>query len=193
MACSRRSSVSPPSSERSAQEGAIGGDGGVFESKGARLTVPPGAVKTPRVYSIKRVTGPELADWPKGSAVGWVFDPAGEHFRAPATIELPSEGGATGEVMCQPVTGQRMTVPFDPTLGSHGYRFHVAELPRRCAVYTAERASVLQDARERQAEVVAKQNEQFKWSIQSELCNPHLLVRANAGKSLREPPGIGGC
>jgi hypothetical protein len=193
VACSRR--TGPPSLGSSPQakpDGTIAGDGGVLESEGARITIIAGAVRTPRVYSVKRVTGAALADWPRGTAAGYVFEPAGEHFRVPATVELPSEG-VGGEVMCQPLSGERMTVPFDPALGSHGYRFHVAELPRRCAVYTAERAAILQSARERQGEVIADLNERHKWTVQSELCNPHMLVRANAGKALREPPGIGGC
>src|SRR5262249_58859860 len=87
----------------------------------------------------------------------------------------------------------RMTVTFGRAAESQAYRVHVPELPRGCAIYTAAHTAALESARTRGGEVVAKQNESHKWSVQSEICNPNTLVRANAGKSLREPPGVSGC
>ncbi len=170
----------------------IGEPGGVVASEGARLTVPEGAVRTPYVYTITRVTGPALADWPRGTHEGFVFEPAGKRFRVPATIELPHPDG-DGEVMCQPFAGERLTVPFDATPANQPFRFHVAELPRRCAVYTPEHARALKAARERESAAVTKQLSSFRWEAKGQVCDPHLLVRANAGKDHREPPGEGGC
>jgi hypothetical protein len=166
--------------------------GGVVLGDGARVTVPAGAVKTPYAYAIRRVTGADLADWPRGTAEGFVFEPAGKRFRIPATIELPHPEGE-GEVMCQPFSGERLVVPFDATPSHEPFRFHVAELPRRCAVYTPEHARALRAARSEENATVTKQLSSFRWEAKGKVCDPHALVRVNAGKDVREPPGEGGC
>lgn len=167
--------------------------GGVVDSNGAQVKIPAGAVKSDATYAITFVTGADLAGWPQGTAVGFAFEPAGQQFRIPVLIELPSDG-TNAEVMCQAVSGERTTLPADAADHERlHYHFHVTELPVRCAIFTAEHTAALQAAHQRHAEVVAKQNERHKWTIQSELCNPNLFARPNAGKSLEEPPGLGGC
>ena len=166
--------------------------GGIVEAEGARVTVPPGAVHTAYVYSITKVSGAALADWPRGTHEGFVFEPAGKRFRVPATIELPHLAGE-GEVMCTPYAGERMIVPFDATPADKPFRFHVVELPRRCAVYSPEHARALRAAREKEGAILDRHNKAFRWEIKGQICDPHELVRANAGKDLREPPGMAGC
>jgi hypothetical protein len=166
--------------------------GGVVDAaNGAQLTIPAGAVKSDATYSISLVSGADLAGWPQGTAFGFSFEPAGQHFRIPVLIELPNEG-VRSEVMCQLATGERMTMPADSIEEDH-YHFHVTELPARCVVFAPEHTAALQAARARHGEVVAKQNERHKWVIQSELCNPMNFSRPNAERGLEEPPGIGGC
>jgi hypothetical protein len=165
--------------------------GGVLDSDGAQLTVPAGAVKGEATYSITLVSGADLEGWPQGTAFGFVFEPAGQQFRIPVLVELPSDG-IKSEVMCQMASGERVTMPPDSVEEDH-YHFHVTELPARCTIFAAEHAAALQSARARHGEVVAKQNARNKWVIQSELCNPNLFSRPNAEKGLEEPPGIGGC
>jgi hypothetical protein len=198
MACSSNNATRPPTTPKVARahvarsrDTIIATSGGTVDSEGARFTIPAGAVKTESSYSITLVSGADLEGWPQGTTVGFLFEPAGQQFRIPVLIELPNEG-AHGEAMCQTVSGERTIVPFDSSEADH-YHFHVTELPARCAVFSPEHAAALKAARERHGEVVAKQNERHKWAIQSELCNPNLFLRPNAGRSLEEPPGIGGC
>jgi hypothetical protein len=73
------------------------------------------------------------------------------------------------------------------------FRFHVAELPRRCAVYSPEHVKALTAARAKESEVVDKNNKSHRWEMKGKVCDPHQLTRPNAGKDLREPPGVGGC
>jgi hypothetical protein len=196
-ACSGTTPNRPPATIKAAHartgrhDKTIATGGGVLESDGAQLEIPAGAVKSETTYSIMRVTGADLAGWPQGTAVGFVFEPAGQQFRIPVLIELPNDG-VHAEAMCQATSGDRMMVPSDASEGDH-YHFYVTELPERCAVYSAEHAAALQSSRERHQGVVAKQNARNRWTIQSELCNPNLFFRPNAGRSLEEPPGIGGC
>jgi formylglycine-generating enzyme len=173
----------------------IGEAGGVVEENGVRITIPAGAVRTAYRYTITKVTGDELKEWPRGTEEGIVFEPAGKRFRIPATIELlgSKDDKAGGEVMCIPYNGDRMIFSFDPDMAVRPYRFHVAELPRRCAVYSAEHAKALKSARVKESEVVEKNNKSHKWEMKGKVCDPHQLVRPNAGKDLREPPGVGGC
>ncbi len=180
-----------PTAPARTREKAIATAGGVLDSAGAQLSIPAGAVKEEATYSINRVTGADLAGWPQGTSVGFAFEPAGQQFRIPVLIELPNDG-VRAEAMCQTSAGERMIVPFDSSEGDH-YHFYVTELPERCAVYSAEHAAALESSRERHGQVVAKQNARNKWMIQSEICNPNLFLRPNAGRSLVEPPGIGGC
>jgi Sulfatase-modifying factor enzyme 1 len=173
--------------------GTIGEAGGVVVSAGVTITIPEGSVRTPHPYTVTRVGGDALRDWPRGTDVGFVFEPAGKRFRIPATIELPQAAQGGGEVMCVPYAGERMRVTFDASEAGKPYRFHVAELPRRCAVYTPEHASALRAARDEEAAIVDKNNQSHRWEVKGTVCDPHQLVRPNAGKDLREPPGIGGC
>ena len=163
----------------------------MLDANGAQLTIPAGAVKSESTYSITRVEGADLVGWPQGTSVGFVFEPAGQQFRVPVLIELPNDG-VRAEAMCQSVSGERTVVPPDAAEEDH-YHFHVTELPARCTVYSAEHTAALEAAREREGAIVAKANEKHKWMIQSELCNPNLFLRPNAGRSLVEPPGIAGC
>jgi hypothetical protein len=169
----------------------IAAGGGVVYAEGAQLTIPAGAVKSESTYAITRVSGADLAGWPRGTTVGFAFEPAGQAFRLPVLIELPMED-VRGEAVCHTVAGDRTTVPSDAATKGF-YHFHVTELPARCALYGAEHVEAVEAARARHGEVVAKQNERHKWAIQSELCNPNLFSRPNAGRMLEEPPGIGRC
>ena len=170
----------------------IGQAGGVVEAGGARLTIPRGALASERAFSIRRVTGAELADWPKGTQAGFLFTPAEERFRVPATIELPHEAGE-GEVICQTSPTDRIVLVFEVTAKLKLFPVHVSELPQRCAVYTAGHAEAFKAAKVRATEHVDRSNESFKWDIKGTVCDPRELVRPNAGKGFREPPGIGGC
>jgi hypothetical protein len=86
-----------------------------------------------------------------------------------------------------------MIVPFDATPADKPFRFHVAELPRRCAVYSPEHVKALKSAREKESAILERHNKAYRWEMKGQICDPHELVRANAGKDLREPPGLGGC
>ena len=165
--------------------------GGVLDSSGAQMTIPAGAVKSEETYSITLVSGADLEGWPQGTAFGFKFEPAGQQFRIPVLIELPTEG-VRSEAVCMAVSGERTNISADAMEEDH-YHFHVTELPARCAIYAPEHAAALAAARDRHGEVVAKQNARNKWVIQSELCNPNLFSRPNAEKGLEEPEGIGGC
>jgi hypothetical protein len=169
----------------------ISTQGGVVDSDGAQLTISAGAVSRAMTYSITLVDGADLAGWPQGTAFGFAFEPAGQEFRIPVLIELPN-GTLGAEVMCESTSGERTTLPSDAVDEFHFY-FHVTELPARCAIFAPEHAAALQAARERHGAVVTKQNERHKWTIQSELCNPNSFLRPNSGRSLVEPPGLGGC
>ncbi|HSO35709.1 MAG TPA: hypothetical protein VLT33_24440, partial [Labilithrix sp.] len=170
----------------------IGQAGGVVEGGGARLTIPRGALASERAFSLRRVTGAELADWPKGTQAGFLFTPAEERFRVPATIELPHEAGE-GEVICQTSPTDRIVLVFEVTAKLKLFPVHVIELPQRCAVYTPGHAEAFKAAKVRAGEQVDTSNESFKWDIKGTVCDPRELVRPNAGKDFREPPGIGGC
>ena len=69
----------------------------------------------------------------------------------------------------------------------------MSALPRRCAVYSPEHARALRAAREKEASQVQVGNSSHHWELKGKVCDPHDLVRPNAGKDLREPPGVGGC
>jgi hypothetical protein len=169
----------------------IGAAGGIFRGAGAQLVIPPDALTADRTFRITRVTGDALADWPRGTELGFTFEPANERFRVPITIKLPHPEGA-GEVVCQTRPGERLTFEFEAT---HDHRFpvHVSELPQRCAVYAPEHVKALKAQRDREATQVKKTNSAFHWEIKGKICDPHELVRPNAGKDYREPPGLGGC
>src|SRR6185503_5241450 len=97
----------------------------IIESSGAQITIPEGAegaVATDNIYSVTRMTGGFLAGWPQGTAVGFTFEPAGQKFRIPVLIELPSHGGRA-EAMCESATGERTTLPPDAAEKDH-YHFH---------------------------------------------------------------------
>jgi hypothetical protein len=187
-----RASAVPSESSDAAPPGTIGEAGGALDAEGVRITIPEGSVRTPHVYTVSRVTGAALSDWPRGTTVGFVFEPAGKRFRIPATIELPHSDGE-GEVMCLPYAGERMVLPFDATPAGKPFRFHVAELPRRCAVYSPEHARALRENREKESAIVDANNRSHRWEVKGKICDPHELVRPNAGKDLREPAGVGGC
>ncbi len=170
----------------------IGELGGAVAAEGASLTVPEGALRSARVFTIAAVRGEALKDWPRGTALGFVFTPAGERFRVPATIALPHADGG-GEIVCENQPGDRQQTQFDGTLDGKPLPVHVTTLPRRCAVYTPEHAKALQAARAKEAAMVDKGNSSFHWEIKGQICDPHDLVRPNAGRDLREPPGLGGC
>ena len=46
---------------------------------------------------------------------------------------------------------------------------------------------------EKSGAIVTKLNSSFKWESKGKICDPHELVRPNAGKDIVEPPGEGGC
>jgi Sulfatase-modifying factor enzyme 1 len=170
----------------------IGEAGGVLTVDGATLTVPEGALKGSRVFAIASVKGDALADWPRGTELGFVFTPAGERFRVPVTIALPHPDGG-GEIVCENQPGERQQTQYDGAFDGKPFPVHVSMLPRRCAVYTPEHAKALQAARAKEAAMVDKGNSSYHWEIKGQVCDPHDLVRPNAGRDLREPPGIGGC
>jgi len=155
--------------------------------------VPPGGFKLHHVLSVKRATESELSgDWPRGTTHGFSFEPIDKKFRVPATIELPHLD-AEGEVMCESGDGQRRHESFDISHGNKPFRFHVVELPKRCAVYSAAHAKARKNAADKEGAIVSKHNASFKWEIKGKVCDPHDLVRSNAGRDLREPAGLGGC
>ncbi len=174
--------------------GVVGEAGGVARGEGASLAIAPGALRGERTFTIRRVTGDELQArvWPRGTMVGFEFEPADEAFRIPATIELP-HGDGDGEVACQSPSGDRTVVDFESMPAATPYPIHVVQLPARCAVYTAEHVKALKAARAGEKAVADRANKSFKWEIKGKVCDPHELVRPNAGKDLHEPPGIGGC
>jgi hypothetical protein len=176
---------------KGAREQTIAPGGGVLDSDGAQLTIPAGALNREDSYSITLVEGADLAGWPQGTAYGFVFRPAGRQFRIPVLVVLPNEG-VRSEAMCETVSGERTTLPPDAA-DEISFRFHVTELPARCTVFAAEHTAALATARARQGAVVVKQNGRHKWEVQGELCNPNVFLRPNAGRSLEEPPGVGGC
>ena len=169
----------------------IGSAGGIFRGAGAQIIVPPEALTKETAFTITRVTGDALADWPRGTKLGFAFEPANERFRIPVTIKLP-HGEGEGEVVCQNRAGERLTFQFE-AMPDHRFPLHVAELPQRCAVYATEHVKALKAQRDRESTQVKKTNSSFHWEIKGKSCNPHELVRPNAGKDLREPPGLGGC
>jgi Sulfatase-modifying factor enzyme 1 len=169
----------------------IGPEGGVVEQDGVKLVVPEGALKTVRELRIVRVSESALSDWPRGTIAGYTFEPAEEPFRLPVTIELP-RAPDDGEVMCQ-VHGERLHETGPGSASGKPWRFHVGELPKRCAVYSSAHANARKAAGAREAAVVDKHNHAHRWEIKGKMCDPHELVRPNAGKDLREPPGAGGC
>jgi hypothetical protein len=169
----------------------LGAAGGIFRGEGTQIVLPPGALKEERTFKVTRVTGAALADWPRGTQVGFVFEPANERFRIPVTIKLPHPEG-DGEVICQSRPGERLEFQFEP-MPDHRFPLHVSELPQRCAVYSAEHVKALKAVRQREAAQVQKTNRSFSWESKGKTCDPHELVRPNAGKDMREPPGIGGC
>ncbi len=170
----------------------IGETGGSIEAAGVRLSIPRGALIAERAFSIQRVTAEALADWPKGTQAGFTFAPAGERFRVPVTIELPHDVGE-GQVICESAPPDQLVVQFEVTPKAKRFAVHVLELPRRCAVYTPRHARAFKTATDRAAEKVGDANRSFKWEMKGKVCDPRELVRPNAGKVLREPPGIGGC
>src|SRR5262249_14407352 len=115
-----------------------------------------------------------------------------EHFRIPVTIELPHAEG-DGMVVCQSGASGRTVLDFEAMPASTPFPLHVNELPRRCGVYSTEHVRALKAAREAEAAQVQKGNDSFHWQIKGQVCDPHDLVRPNAGRDLREPPGVGGC
>ena len=54
----------------------IGAAGGIFRGAGAQIVVPPGALTKDTAFGITRVTGDALADWPRGTKLGFAFEPA---------------------------------------------------------------------------------------------------------------------
>ncbi len=180
--------AAPP---RDAGQGPIGKAGGIFRGEGAQIIVPEDALTTDVTFKITRVTGDALADWPHGTQTGFVFEPANQRFRIPITIKLPHPEGE-GEVVCQNHPGDRLTFQFEP-MPDHRFPLHVAQLPQRCAVYATEHVRALRAQRDRESGQVKRTNDSFHWEIKGRICDPHELVRPNAGKDIREPPGIGGC
>ena len=174
-----------------ASTGAIGAAGGLYRGEGTQLVIPPDALKEDRVFKVTKVTGAALADWPRGTEVGYAFEPANERFRIPITIKLPHPAGE-GEVVCQSRPGERLEFQFE-AMPDHRFPLHVSELPQRCAVYSPEHVKALKAVRDREGTQVQKTNKSFKWELKGKTCDPHDLVRPNAGKDMREPPGLGGC
>jgi hypothetical protein len=199
VGCSGRIVHRAPATPKAAPRAVAGGHerkvisngGGVLDSDGAELTIPEGAAKSESEYSITRVAGADLEGWPRGTVVGFAFEPAGQAFRIPVLIELPIDG-ERGDAMCQTVAGIPVDVPPEDGESNRSH-FHVTELPARCVLYAPEHHAAVEAARARYGEVVARQNGRHKWAVQSELCNPNLFPRPNAGRALEEPPGIGGC
>jgi hypothetical protein len=203
---SKASATPPPAASSAAAEaadaataaavppGTIGKDGGAVRAEGASLVIPPDALKDSRVFTITRVAGEGLVprEWPRGTLVGFVFDPPDLVFRVPATIELP-HGEGEGEVACQNAAGDRTTLEFENTPAATPYPIHVVQLPKRCAVYSPDHVKALKQARAGERAVIDKANQSFKWEIKGKICDPHEMVRPNAGKDLHEPPGAGGC
>lgn len=170
----------------------IGPGGGVVEAAGGKLTIPAGAFRHDHVITMTAVTGDALKDWPRGTHVGFVFEPVDKTFRVPATIELPHAEG-DGEVVCWSRPGERLVFAFESAPAAKPFPIIVSSLPGRCAVYTAEHVKALSAVRKHEASQVEGTNKRFRWEIKGKVCDPHELVRPNAGKDLREPPGVGGC
>jgi hypothetical protein len=184
--------VAPTGEGDAALAGDVGPEGGVVETDGARIVVPPGGFKLHHVLKIARASEADLASWPRGTMLGFSFEPVDKRFRVPATIELPHVD-PEGEVMCQNGSGERRHERFGSSYASGPFRFHVVELPSRCAVYSKAHMIAREHAKETEAAIVAKHNQSFKWELKGKTCDPHELTRPNAGKDLREPPGLGGC
>ena len=120
------SKAAPAVVSGSHEKKAISTAGGVLDSDGAQLTIPEGAAKSENAYSITRVAGADLEGWPRGTVVGFAFEPAGQQFRIPVLIELPMEG-ELGDAACQTATGEPMAVSSEndePLLG-HASRIHL--------------------------------------------------------------------
>lgn len=173
--------------------GDVGPEGGVVEGDGARIVVPLGGFKLHHVLSVKAAPASELGSWPRGTTHGFVFEPVDKKFRVPATIELPHTD-PEGEVMCESGDGDRHHQTFEGAVHrGKPFRVHVVELPKRCAVYSAAHMRARKSAADKEEAIVGKHNASFKWEIKGKVCDPHDLIRSNAGKDLREPPGVGGC
>src|SRR5687767_13009621 len=69
---SEAASVTDAASEAAAPN-TIGEAGGVVEENGVRITIPAGAVRTAYRYTITKITGDALKDWPRGTEEGIVF------------------------------------------------------------------------------------------------------------------------
>ena len=102
--------TTPSSAVLADAEVPIGAAGGIFRGAGAQIIVPPGALAKDTAFKITRVTGDALADWPRGTKLGFAFEPANERFRVPVTLKLPHPEG-DGEVVCQSSDGDRLTLP----------------------------------------------------------------------------------
>ena len=178
-------------SDAGAPQGPIGAAGGIFRAEGAQIVVPVDALTADVSFKITKVTGPALADWPRGTDTGYEFAPANVRFRVPITIKLPHPDGE-GEVVCQNAPGERLSFQFD-AMPDHRFPLHLGELPQRCAVYSKEHVKALKAVRDREASHVVQANQKFRWQLKAKYCDPQELRRPNAGKDLREPPGLGGC
>jgi hypothetical protein len=187
------SAPAPSSSAALAADAAapIGAAGGIHRGAGAQIVVPPDALSADVAFTITKVTGAALAEWPRGTEIGYAFEPAGTRFRVPVTLKLPHPPGE-GEVVCQTGPGERLTFQFE-AMPDHRFPVHVVELPHRCAVYSPEHVRALKAVRDREGAHVKRTNERFRWQMKGKVCDPHDFVRPNAGKDLREPPGLGGC
>jgi formylglycine-generating enzyme len=179
------------SPDAAASDNKIGAAGGAFRAEGVSIHVPPDALKEARTFKVTKVTGADLGDWPRGTELGFAFEPANERFRIPVQIKVPHPEG-DGEVVCQTRPGERLTFQFDAS-PNHRFYLHVSEMPQRCAVYSAAHVKALKAVRDREATQVHKTNKAFRWEVKGKVCDPHELVRPNAGKDLREPAGIDGC
>jgi hypothetical protein len=170
----------------------LGFEGGTVEGDNAKMIVPEGALSADVAMTIKRVPDAELPSWPRGTALGFVFEPAATRFKTPVKLELP-HFDVSGEVMCEMTGGERQIERFDTKPGPKPFRMYVVELPKRCAVYSLEHMKARKASEEKAAEKVTKLNSSFKWESKGKICDPHEFVRPNAGKNFQEPPGLEGC
>jgi hypothetical protein len=179
-------------SDAAAPKVGIGFEGGTVEGDNAKMVVPEGALSGAVALSIKRVPDAELSTFPPGTALGFVFEPAATRFKTPVKLELP-HFDVSGEVMCEMTGGERQIERFDTKPGPKPFRMYVVELPKRCAVYSLEHMKARKASEEKAAEKVTKLNASYKWESKGKICDPHELVRPNAGKNIQEPPGLDGC
>lgn len=170
----------------------IGFEGGIAEGDGARMIVPESALTVPTKLEIKRVPDSELSSWPRGTALGFVFEPAATRFKVPAKLELPHVD-VSGEVMCETTGGERHVERFDTKPGPKPFRLYVVELPKRCAVYSLEHMKARKASEDKASEKVTKLNASFKWESKGKVCDPHEFTRPNSGKDIQEPAGLDGC